>query len=97
MKTIPYSKPFRVHVGISWSDYHALPGFHGPLQVRTKLIVMVCKGGVLIFDLANVLDHPLARPIVPLLPPIVQAMSRNRTVVETMNDYDRATYYLARW
>ncbi|KAF7726914.1 GTPase activating protein [Apophysomyces ossiformis] len=43
------------------------------------------------------LDHPIARPIIPLLPPSVQAMSRNGTVRETMNDYNVATHYLTRW
>ncbi|KAG0169620.1 GTPase activating protein [Apophysomyces sp. BC1034] len=45
----------------------------------------------------QLLDHPIARPIIPLLPPSVQAMSRNGTVRETMNDYNVATHYLTRW
>lgn len=43
------------------------------------------------------LDHPIAKAIIPLLPPSVQAMRNNDTVQQTMNDYDRATYYLAQW
>lgn len=46
---------------------------------------------------AHVLDHPIVKPLMPLLPPSVQAMSRNQTVQTTMHEYDRFTYYLARW
>ncbi|ORY93127.1 rab-GTPase-TBC domain-containing protein [Syncephalastrum racemosum] len=46
---------------------------------------------------AHVLDHPIIKPLMPLLPPSVQAMSRNQTVQTTMHEYDRFTYYLARW
>ncbi|KAI8149104.1 rab-GTPase-TBC domain-containing protein [Fennellomyces sp. T-0311] len=46
---------------------------------------------------AQVLEHPISKAIIPLLPPSIQSLSRNITVRETMNDYDRATYYLAQW
>ncbi|KAI9499374.1 rab-GTPase-TBC domain-containing protein [Zychaea mexicana] len=45
----------------------------------------------------SLLEHPISRAIIPLLPPSIQSLSRNITVRETMNDYDRATYYLAQW
>ncbi|KAI9320215.1 rab-GTPase-TBC domain-containing protein [Dichotomocladium elegans] len=43
-------------------------------------------------DTAN---HPIAKTILPLLPASIQGMVRNMIVQETMNDYDRATLYLA--
>ncbi|KAG2224587.1 hypothetical protein INT45_003727 [Circinella minor] len=46
---------------------------------------------------AQVLDHPISKAILPLLPPSIQSLTHNITVRETMNDYDRATYYLAQW
>ncbi|KAG2174706.1 hypothetical protein INT43_005764, partial [Umbelopsis isabellina] len=46
---------------------------------------------------AQFLDHPLTRPIVPLLPPGVQSLSNNETVKATMDDYDSARVFLAKW
>lgn len=52
---------------------------------------------ILMFLKAQILEHPVARAITPLLPPSIQALCRNVTVQRTMDDYDRATIYLARW
>ncbi|CAO3623278.1 unnamed protein product [Cunninghamella echinulata] len=46
---------------------------------------------------ATILDHPVAQPIVPLLPTSIQALSRNGTVQETLKDYNMARYYLSQW
>ncbi|CAO3589695.1 unnamed protein product [Absidia cylindrospora] len=46
---------------------------------------------------ANIVDHPVTQPILPLLPLSVQALSRNGTVQETMKDYNVASYYLTQW
>ncbi|KAI8579102.1 hypothetical protein K450DRAFT_199779 [Umbelopsis ramanniana AG] len=46
---------------------------------------------------AQFLDHPLTRPIVPLLPPSVQSLANNETVKATMDDYDSARVFLAKW
>ncbi|KAI8093217.1 rab-GTPase-TBC domain-containing protein [Halteromyces radiatus] len=46
---------------------------------------------------AHILDHPVAQPIVPLLPTSIQALGRNGTVQETMRDYNVASYYLTQW
>jgi hypothetical protein len=46
---------------------------------------------------AHILDHPVAQPILPLLPISVQALGRNGTVQETMKDYNVASYYLTQW
>ncbi|KAH8550144.1 putative GTPase activating protein [Umbelopsis sp. PMI_123] len=46
---------------------------------------------------AQFLDLPLARPIVPLLPPSVQSLTNNETVKATMEDYDSARVFLAKW
>ncbi|SAM07207.1 hypothetical protein [Absidia glauca] len=46
---------------------------------------------------AHILDHPVAQPILPLLPLSVQALGRNGTVQETMKDYNVASYYLTQW
>lgn len=45
----------------------------------------------------QVLEHPMARPILPLLPPSVQGLSRNYTVQNTLNEYQMASQYLAHW
>ncbi|KAI9475688.1 MAG: rab-GTPase-TBC domain-containing protein [Benjaminiella poitrasii] len=48
----------------------------------------------------QVLDHPIARPLIPLLPTSVQALSsnsRNGTMQNTLNEYQMASHYLARW
>lgn len=46
---------------------------------------------------AQVLEHPIARPILPLLPTTVQSFVRNSTVQNTLNEYQMATHYLNRW
>ncbi|KAI7905898.1 rab-GTPase-TBC domain-containing protein [Cokeromyces recurvatus] len=46
---------------------------------------------------AQVLEHPITRPLLPLMPPSVQALSRNGNVQNTINEYNMASYYLARW
>jgi hypothetical protein len=45
----------------------------------------------------QVLDHPMARPILPLLPPSLQTLGRNYTVQNTINEYQMASQYLAHW
>ncbi|KAI8339205.1 rab-GTPase-TBC domain-containing protein [Chlamydoabsidia padenii] len=45
----------------------------------------------------NTADHPVAQPILPLLPLSVQSLSRNGTVQETLKDYNVASYYLTQW
>ncbi|KAK4509503.1 trifunctional hydroxymethylpyrimidine kinase/phosphomethylpyrimidine kinase/thiaminase [Mucor velutinosus] len=45
----------------------------------------------------QMLEHPMARPILPLLPPSVQGLSRNYTVQNTLNEYQMASQYLAHW
>ncbi|KAI8988873.1 GTPase activating protein Gyp7 [Pilobolus umbonatus] len=45
----------------------------------------------------NLLNSPASRPIVPLLPPGVQELCYNETVKKTIDDYDSARIYLAKW
>ncbi|KAI8639229.1 rab-GTPase-TBC domain-containing protein [Parasitella parasitica] len=45
----------------------------------------------------QVLEHPMARPILPLLPPSVQALGRNRAVQNTLREYQMASQYLVNW
>ncbi|OZJ04973.1 hypothetical protein BZG36_01763 [Bifiguratus adelaidae] len=46
---------------------------------------------------AHLMESPLARPLVPLLPPEMQVMLRNETLKQTMDDYDSMRVYLAKW
>ncbi|KAI8882738.1 RabGAP/TBC [Backusella circina FSU 941] len=46
---------------------------------------------------AQVLDMPISKPLIPLLPPAIQALSHNRTVITTCNEYPAASNYLAHY
>jgi hypothetical protein len=47
---------------------------------------------------AQVLVHPIARPILPLLPNSVQALGRNSSAAQqTLNEYQMASQYLANY
>jgi hypothetical protein len=46
---------------------------------------------------AHVLDLPISKPLIPLLPPAIQALSHNRTVINTCNEYPAAHNYLAHY
>ncbi|KAL0085745.1 putative GTPase activating protein [Phycomyces blakesleeanus] len=45
----------------------------------------------------SILGHPSSRPIVAMLPPEIQEMCNNETVKQTIDDYDSARIYLAKW
>ncbi|KAG0168373.1 GTPase activating protein [Apophysomyces sp. BC1034] len=45
----------------------------------------------------SILGHPASRPLIPLLPPALQDMCSNQTVKETIDDYDSARLFLAKW
>ncbi|KAI7872174.1 rab-GTPase-TBC domain-containing protein [Spinellus fusiger] len=45
----------------------------------------------------SILGHPSSRPIIALLPPDLQSLCNNETVKQTMDDYDSARIYLAKW
>lgn len=92
-----FIKPFVMQDLIFWNDFHVSQGSLGILPVRKKRIHWLTFTSKLLVISAHVLDHPIAKAIIPLLPPSVQAMRNNDTVQQTMNDYDRATYYLAQW
>ncbi|CEP17529.1 hypothetical protein [Parasitella parasitica] len=46
---------------------------------------------------AHVLEHPMTRSILPLLPSSMQTLGRNRTVQNTLREYQMASQYLAHW
>ncbi|KAI8381458.1 rab-GTPase-TBC domain-containing protein [Radiomyces spectabilis] len=46
---------------------------------------------------ANILGHPASKSFMPLLPPGMQSMAHNETVQKTMEDYDSARIFLAKW
>lgn len=45
----------------------------------------------------SLLSNPASRPFVPLFPPSVQELCRNETVKRTIDDYDSARIFLAKW
>lgn len=45
----------------------------------------------------NILSNPVSRPFVPLLPPSVQELCLNETVQKTVDEYDSARIFLAKW
>lgn len=45
----------------------------------------------------SILSNPASRPFVPLFPPNVQELCRNETVRQTIDDYDSARIFLAKW
>ena len=47
--------------------------------------------------LANILDHPLARPLVPHLPPGVNNLIQSDPARSVVEEYDAGRLYLAKW
>lgn len=45
----------------------------------------------------NFLNSPASKPFVPLFPPSVQDLYYNETVKRTIDDYDTARIFLAKW
>ncbi|CAO3636202.1 unnamed protein product [Mucor hiemalis] len=45
----------------------------------------------------SILSNPASRPFVPLFPPSVQELCANDTVKKTIDDYDSARIFLAKW
>jgi hypothetical protein len=45
----------------------------------------------------SILSNPASRPFVPLLPPGVQELCSNENVKQTIDDYDSARIFLAKW
>ncbi|KAI8079327.1 rab-GTPase-TBC domain-containing protein [Thamnidium elegans] len=45
----------------------------------------------------SVLSNPASKPFVPLFPPSVQELCLNETVKKTVDDYDSARIFLAKW
>lgn len=45
----------------------------------------------------SILSNPASRPFVPLFPPGVQELCSNETVKQTIDDYDSARIFLAKW
>ncbi|KAF7722974.1 GTPase activating protein [Apophysomyces ossiformis] len=45
----------------------------------------------------SILGHPASRHIAPFLPPSLQELCSNQTVKETIDDYDSARIFLAKW
>ncbi|KAI8884136.1 RabGAP/TBC [Backusella circina FSU 941] len=45
----------------------------------------------------GLINHPASKPLVPLLPPSVQQLYNSETVRKTMDDYDSARIFLAKW
>ncbi|GAN03755.1 GTPase-activating protein GYP7 [Mucor ambiguus] len=43
------------------------------------------------------LSNPASKPLMPLFPPSVQEMCNNETVKQTIDDYDSARIFLAKW
>lgn len=68
---------------------------HGETYIHTQIQVQANTD--LSTSLAQFLDHPFTRPIVPLLPPSVQSLANNETVKATIDDYDSARVFLAKW
>lgn len=45
----------------------------------------------------SILSNPASRPFVPLFPPSVQELCASDTVKKTIDDYDSARIFLAKW
>ncbi|KAG2215549.1 hypothetical protein INT46_000355 [Mucor plumbeus] len=43
------------------------------------------------------LSNPASKPLMPLFPPSVQEMCNNETIKQTIDDYDSARIFLAKW
>ncbi|KAG9288362.1 hypothetical protein G9A89_021393 [Geosiphon pyriformis] len=46
---------------------------------------------------ATILEHPLARPILPHLPPVMNSLIHNEPTHSGITDFDSARMYLAQW
>ncbi|CEP13047.1 hypothetical protein [Parasitella parasitica] len=43
------------------------------------------------------LSNPASKPLMPLFPPSIQEMCNNETIKQTIDDYDSARIFLAKW
>src|SRR4051812_43019685 len=47
--------------------------------------------------IVQIFEHPLARPLVPHLPPQIQQLLQSQPARVIIDDYDSARVYLAKW